>query len=166
MLALFADELVAAPEVATPNGLGGFSTGGIAMLIILAMVLGTLLLIVPQLLRSQQRTMEMHHQEHMKALEMGQALGRADDRSRAAGRTAALVPMVTVCAAATVTCFLSAYDPNDLFRVSIAVWSVAGIVSLAAITGGVALMGRLAQLNAGLFEDEHDDDVPEDAIQR
>jgi hypothetical protein len=35
-----------------------------------------------------------------------------------------------------------------LFSVALAVWSVAGVVSLAAITGGVALLGRLAQLGS------------------
>jgi hypothetical protein len=65
--------------------------------------------------------------------------------------------MVVVCAAGAVTCFLAAYRPEYLFSVALAVWSVAGVVSLAAIMGGVALMGRLAQLQAGL-EDEADDD--------
>jgi len=31
---------------------------------------------------------------------------------------------------------------------------VAGVIGLAAITGGVALLGRLAQLNAGQPDDE------------
>ena len=69
----------------------------------------------------------------------------------------ALVPMVVVCAAATVTCFLVAYKPDYLFAVSVAVWAVAGVVSLAAITGGVALMGRLAQLDAGLPDAEEEE---------
>jgi hypothetical protein len=70
-----------------------------------------------------------------------------------------------VCAAGTVTCFLAAYKSDNLFAVALAVWSVAGVVSLAAITGGVALLGRLAQLHAGVLEDvEEEDDVPEDAI--
>ena len=60
-----------------------------------------------------------------------------------------LVPMVTVISGATVTCFLVAYRSDHVFSVALVVWAVAGIVSLAAITGGVALMGRLAQLDEG-----------------
>jgi len=56
--------------------------------------------------------------------------------------------------AATVTCFLVAYHSENLFAVTLGVWCVAGVVSLAAITGGVALMGRLAQLHVGEEEDE------------
>ena len=63
-----------------------------------------------------------------------------------------LVPIVTVISAATVTCFLVAYRSEQVFAVALAVWAVAGVVSLAAITGGVALMGRLAQLHSGLDE--------------
>ena len=131
----------------------------LVILILAAFILGGLLILVPQLLRSHARSQEMLHTEHLKALEGGQPLPPYDVRSRAAGRTAALVPMVTVCAAATVTCFLVAYKPEYLFAVSVAVWAVAGIVSLAAITGGVALLGRLAQLDAGEPdpEDEEDD---------
>jgi hypothetical protein len=62
--------------------------------------------------------------------------------------------MVVIIAAATVTCFLVAYKSENLFAVSLAVWSVAGVVSLAAITGGVALIGRLAQLTSGVEEEE------------
>jgi hypothetical protein len=94
----------------------------------------------------------------MRALEQGQILPRLDPRSTSAGRTASLVPMVVVCTAGTVTCFLSAYRAESLFAVSLAVWSVAGVVCLAAITGGVALMGRMAALQAGLFEDEREEE--------
>jgi hypothetical protein len=66
-----------------------------------------------------------------------------------------LVPMVVVISAATVTCFLAAYRSEQVFSVALPVWTVAGIVSLAAITGGVALLGRLAQLQSGV--DEEDD---------
>ena len=76
----------------------------------------------------------------------GPAVAERDTRSVAAGRTAVLVPMVVMCAAATVTCFLSAYKTDSFFGIALTVWAVAGVVSLAAITGGVALMGRLAQL--------------------
>src|SRR5438552_134105 len=126
------------------------------ILLMAALVLGSLLVLVPQLLRAQQRAREMQHTELMRALEQGKIIRRVDDRSRFAGRTAALVPMVVVCAASVVTCFLAVYNAENLFSVSLAVWSVAGVVSLAAITGGVALMGRLAQLQVG----EVDDDPP------
>jgi len=66
--------------------------------------------------------------------------------------------MVVVIAAGTVTCFLAAYRSDNLFTVAITAWSVAGVVSLAAITGGVALMGRLAQLHSGVGEDEPADE--------
>jgi hypothetical protein len=137
----------------------------LTMLLLCAMVLAALLVLVPQLLRAHQRTIELHHEEHMRALEQGEVLPRTDDRSKFAGRTAALVPMVVVCAAGTVTCFLAAYNPENLFSVALAVWSVAGVVSLAAITGGVALMGRIAQLHAGVpEEEEEEEEMPEDAI--
>jgi hypothetical protein len=64
-----------------------------------------------------------------------------------------LVPMVVIISAATVTCFLVAYKSDNLFAVTLAVWCVAGVVSLAAITGGVALIGRLAQLTSGEEEE-------------
>jgi hypothetical protein len=132
------------------------------VLLLSAMVLGTLLLLVPQLLRVHQAGSQRQHDERMKTLEAGQPLPPADERSLAAGRTAFLVPMVVVCAAGTVTCFLAAYRSDTLFSVSLAVWSVAGVVSLAAITGGVALMGRLAQLNG----DEDEETPPENPLTR
>jgi hypothetical protein len=124
------------------------------ILTLTALVLGTLLIVVPQLLRSHARSQEQMHQEHLRALEGGQPLPLYDVRSRAAGRTTALVPMVSVCAAALVTCFLVAYKSEYLFAVTVTVWAVAGIVSLAAITGGVALLGRLAQLESGVPDDD------------
>jgi hypothetical protein len=102
----------------------------------------------------------MQHAEHLRALEKGLPLPPHDERSKAAGRTASLVPMVTVCAAGTVTCFLVAYRSENLFSVSLAVWSVAAMVSLAAITGGVALIGRLAQLDADPDADDRPDRPP------
>ena len=69
-----------------------------------------------------------------------------------------LVPMVSVISAATVTCFLIAYRDNYVFAVAMSVWVVAGIVSLAAITGGVALLGRLAQLQFGMEEEVDEDE--------
>jgi hypothetical protein len=129
-------------------------SGEVMILILTALVLGTLLVLVPKLLRTHQHLMELQHTEHMKALERGLPLPPTDERSRSAGRTASLVPMVVICAASTVTCFLVAYKAEELFAVSLAVWSVAAIVGLAAITGGVALMGRLAQLQSGTEEEE------------
>jgi hypothetical protein len=133
-------------------------SGDLMILILTAMVMVTLLLLVPKLLLSHHRTKEMRHAERLRALEKGQVLPPPDDRSWAAGRTAFLVPMVVVCAAATVTCFLAAYRNEALFSVVLAVWSVAGVVSLAAITGGVALLGRLAQL--GSDEEDQPPDNP------
>ncbi len=127
------------------------------ILVLAALLMCTLLVLVPQLLRSHARTQEQLHDEHMRALEAGQPLPRFDVRSRAAGRTAALVPMVVICAAATVTCFLVAYRPDYLFATTVTVWVAAGIVSLAAITGGVALLGRLAQLEAGVPDEDEDE---------
>jgi hypothetical protein len=128
-------------------------SGALTILVLALLLLVALLTLVPQLLRSRQRTLELHHAEVMAALEKGQTLPGPDDRSRAAGRTALLVPMVSIISAATVTCFLSAFKPDTIFSVALAVWSVAGVVSLAAITGGVALMGRLAQIQNGMDPD-------------
>jgi hypothetical protein len=129
-------------------------SGELLILVLSALVLVALLIMVPQLLRSQQRTMELRHEEFLKALEQGRPLPPPDDRARAAGRTSVLVPMVAICSAATVTCFLAANKSENLFAVALTVWSVAGIVSLAAVTGGVALLGRLAHLDATGTDDE------------
>jgi hypothetical protein len=137
-------------------------SGALTMLALSALILGTLLILVPQLLRSHQRTLEMQHLEKMKALEQGLPLSPSDDRSKAAGRIALLVPMVVICAAATVTSFLVAYQAVNLFSVSLAVWIVAGAVALAAITGGVALMGRLAQL--GTPEETEEEEIPSNPL--
>jgi len=136
-------------------------SGALTILVLSALILGTLLILVPQLLRSHQRTLEMVHEEHMKALEQGLPTFRADDRSKSAGRVALLVPMVVIISAATVTCFLVAYQAADhMFAVTLAVWTVAGVVGLAAITGGVALMGRLAQLS----DSEQEEEVPSNPL--
>jgi hypothetical protein len=116
------------------------------ILVLFGLMVAALIVIVPQLLRAHLRKMEMLHEENMRSLEQGLPIVPTDERYRVAGRTAMLVPMVVICAGATVTCFLVAYKSTDVFTVSLAVWVVAGIVSLAAITGGVALIGRLAQL--------------------
>jgi len=138
-------------------------SGEITILVMFFLTLITLLILVPQLLRARQRIQEMQHAEHMRALEAGQPLPRAHDTAQAAGRTATLVPMVVVCSAGVVTCFLAGYRSESLFAVALAVWSVAGVVGLAAITGGVALMGRIAQINAGIPEEEEseEEELPE-----
>jgi len=128
--------------------------GHLVVLVMLAIVVLTLIILVPQLLRAHLRKVEMYHQENMRALENGQVVTPVDERSRVAGRTSMLVPMVSIISAATVTCFLVAYKSEYLFHVTLGVWVVAGVVSLAAITGGVALIGRLAQLQSGQPEDE------------
>jgi hypothetical protein len=124
------------------------------VLALAVLILGTLLVLVPQLLRAQQRMLEQRHAERMKSLEKGLPAPPLDDRARAAGRTASLVPMVVVCVAGTVTCFLVCYRPESLFSVTLVVWSVAGVVSLAAITGGVALLGRLAHVEVEEEEEQ------------
>ena len=83
-----------------------------------------------------------------------------DDRARVAGRTALFVPMVGMLAAAAVTCYLVSTHTENLFAVALAVWVVAGVVGLTAITGGVALIGRLAQIQARQ-EDEEEEELEE-----
>src|SRR5262245_45103057 len=114
------------------------------VLVLVALVLGTLLILVPQLLRTHVKVNELRHLETLRAIERGLPVPPTDERSRAAGRTAALVPMVVVCAAGTVTCFLVAYKSDNLFAVAIAIWSVAGVVSFAAITAGMTMLARTA----------------------
>ena len=136
-------------------------SGALTILVLSALIMGTLLILVPQLLRSHQRTLELMHEEQMKGLEQGLPMLPTDARSKSAGRVALLVPMVVIISAATVTCFLVAYQAADhMFAVTLAVWTVAGVVSLAAITGGVALMGRLAQLS----DAQEDEEVPQNPL--
>jgi hypothetical protein len=146
------------PEVST-----FFEThhGELLILVLFLVLVAALFVLVPQLLRAQLRKMEMQHQERMRALEQGQIVPEDDSASRAAGRTAMLVPMVVVISAATVTCFLVVSRADNLFSVALAVWTVAGVVSLAAITGGVALIGRLAQLRHG-----EEEDVPANPLEK
>jgi hypothetical protein len=129
-------------------------SGELVIVVLCLLLLGTLMVLVPQLLRAHLRKVEMAHLEHMRALENGLNVPIEDDRARVAGRMALLVPMVVLITAGTVTCFLAAYRQEQVFTVSLSVWVVAGVVSLAAITGGVALIGRLAQLHAGEEEEE------------
>jgi hypothetical protein len=136
-------------------------SGALTIMILCALVLAALLVLVPQLLRSHQRTVEMNHAEQMRALEQGLPITRPDERSVFAGRTALLVPMVSICTAGTVTCFLVAYQSENLLSVTLGVWCVAGVVSLAAISGGIALLVRLAQLHNGAEEEEYQDQASE-----
>ena len=133
-------------------------SGELLIFVMAILLVATLLIVVPQLLRHNHKTSEMRHTEHLKALECGQSLPPYDVKSRMAGRTAALVPMVSVICAATVTSFLVAYRSESLFSVTVAVWAVAGLVSLAAVTGGVALLGRLAAIDAGLEDEESEEE--------
>lgn len=137
-------------------------SGEVTILVLVLMVLCTLIVIVPQLLRAHMRKMELSHQEHMKALEQGQPLPVDDDRNRMAARLAVLVPMVVMIAAGTVTSFIVMKGSDQVFTVSLAIWVVAGVVSLAAITGGIALLGRLAHLESEAEEEE----LPEDSFPR
>src|SRR5438132_480037 len=82
--------------------------GELTILVLGALTLLCLLFLVPQLLRSHQKALELAHQEHMRALEQGLPPVVQDDRSVFAGRTALLVPIVSICTAGTVTCFLVA----------------------------------------------------------
>ena len=136
-------------------------SGELTILLLSAMLFLTLLLLVPHLLRSHLKTLEMQHEEHMRALEQGLPVTRPDERSVFAGRTAVLVPMVSVCTAGTVTCFLVAYKSENLLSVTLGVWCVAGVVSLAAISGGIALLVRLAQMHTGVEEEEYHDQPSE-----
>lgn len=136
-----------------PAGFVEEHSGALTILVLALLLLVALLTLVPQLLRARQRALELHHTEIMAALEKDRTLPGPDDRSRAAGRTAMLVPMVSIISAATVTCFLSAFKPDSIFSVALAVWTVAGVVSLAAITGGMTLMGRLANIQNGMDPD-------------
>jgi len=118
------------------------------ILLLVGMVLLSLVVLVPQLLRAHQRIQEMRHAERMRSLEANIPIPPPDDALKAAGRIAVLVPSVALIVAGVVTCFLVAYRSDSVLAVTIAAWCVAGLVSLAAITGGVALVGRLAHLDS------------------
>ena len=129
-------------------------SGEVTIVILVLMVLGTLMVIVPQLLRAHLHKAGLAHQERIKALELSQPLPIDDDRNRMAARLALLVPMVVMIAAGTVTSFVVVKGSQEVFTVSLAIWIVAGVVSLAAITGGLALLGRLANLESEAEEEE------------
>lgn len=137
----------------------------VTIIVLIGIVLATLMVLVPQLLRANLRKIEMQHIEHIKALESGGRLPNVDDRSRLAGRLALLVPIIVIITAGTVTGSLAIYNSPQIFPVSLSVWVVAGVVSLAAITGGVALVTRLAHLDDEMFED-HEDDFSENPLPR
>jgi small-conductance mechanosensitive channel len=124
---------------------------------IIVLVMITLLVILPQLVRANMRKAEMSHEQRLKSLEKGLPLPLDDDRARLAGRMALLVPIIVMISAATVTSFLVVYKSEHLFSVALAVWVVAGVVSMAAVTGGVALIGRLALIQAGEEEEPEDE---------
>jgi hypothetical protein len=136
-------------------------SGEMLFLVMFLLMLLTLLIVVPQLLRANLRKAEMWHQQRLKSLEAGIPLSPDDDRARFAGRTALLVPIVVMISAATVTSFLVVYKSEHLFSVALATWVVAGVVSLAAITGGVALIGRLAMIQSGEMEEEPEEEPNE-----
>ena len=138
-------------------------SGELVMLALVCFILITLLIVLPQLLRINLRKMEMLHEQRLKSLEKGIPLPLDDDRARLAGRTAMLVPMIVMISAATVTSFLVVYKSENLFGVSLSIWVVAGVVSLAALTGGVALIGRLAQIQAGEKEDVDDEEETQES---
>src|SRR5262249_18056412 len=97
-------------------------SGELTIAILGALLFVTLLILVPQLLRSHQKSLELQHTEHMRSLEQGLPITQSDDRSILAGRTALLVPIVAICTAGTVTCFLAAYRSELIFSVALAVW--------------------------------------------
>jgi hypothetical protein len=131
------------------------------ILAILCVIVVTLLIALPQLLRANLKKAEWWHEERLKAIDKGLPMPADDDRSRVAGRIALLVPMVVMISAGTVTSTLVVYKSEQLFAVALAVWVVAGVVSLAAITGGVALMGRIALLQAGEPEEDEEHEPKE-----
>ena len=118
----------------------------------------TFLFVLPQVLRYNMRRSELAHEEHLQALQRGLIIPVDDFRARMAGRCALLVPIVSVACATVVTCFLIYHGHESLFAASLAIWVVAGVVALAAITGGVALIGRLAQIQAR--QDDEDEEEP------
>ncbi len=119
----------------------------ITLSLLVFMVVVTLIVLIPQLLRMNTRRLELLHEEHIKSLELGIPLPIIDDRSKVAGRMTLLVPMVVMITAGTVTCFLAIYNSDQIFPVSLAVWVVGGVVSLASITAGIALVSRLESLD-------------------
>ena len=138
----------------------------LTLLAFIVLVLATLMIVVPQLLRAHLRRAEWLHSENLKLIEAGVKLPMTDDRSRLAGRLAYLVPIVVMITAGAVTSFLAIYNSDHIFPVSLSVWVVAGVVSLAAITGGVALVGRLAHLDDEEFDDADEESFTDSTMTR
>ena len=136
-------------------------SGEMLIFALFLLVMISVLILLPQVLRANTRKAEMWHEQRLRSLEKGIPLPNDDDRTRLAGRIALLVPMVVIIATATVTSFLVVYKSENLFPVSLALWVVAGVICLAAITGGVALMGRLALLHAGEIDEEEEEEPSE-----
>jgi hypothetical protein len=136
-------------------------SGELLILCMAILISTTLIIVVPQLMRANMRKAEMWHEQRLRSLEKGIPLPIDDDRARLAGRMAMLVPIVAIISAATVTAFLVVYKSENLFAVSLAIWVVAGVVGLAAISGGVALIGRLAMIQAGDKDEEEEEDESE-----
>jgi hypothetical protein len=137
-------------------------SGELTILILAALVLGALLVLVPRLLSWHLKALEWKHEENLRALEQGLPSQPVDDRYLFARRTALLVPMVALCTAGTVTCLIAASRAEAIFAVSAAVWIVAGIVSLAAITGSFTLMRLVARQQ----EEEEEREAPKDAFMK
>ena len=133
-------------------------SGEITILLMGVLVAVTLLILVPQLLRAQQAAMQFRHTEAMRALEQGVLVPSTDDKIRFAGRTASLVPMVVVCSAGIVTCFLAAYRSESLFAVTLTVEALGHALDRRLIPQehaqrllqlGRRLVERLGHLDAG-----------------
>src|SRR5205807_2787789 len=71
----------------------------IMIICLVAMVMTTLIVIIPKLLRWHQRMQELRHAERLKGIELGLSMPPPDDRFKAAGRTAIVVPSVAVIVA-------------------------------------------------------------------
>ena len=93
-------------------------SGELLILTLAIVILLTLLIVVPQLLRANLRKNEMWHEQRLKSLEKGLPLPLDDERGRLAGRTAMLVPIVVMIAAATVTSFLVVYKSENVCSAS------------------------------------------------
>src|SRR5882724_11064697 len=116
--------LLATQEIVVNEAYLHTHSGELLILVLFILVVVTLIILVPQLLRAHLRKIEMQHTEHLKALEKGLLIQPPNEPTRAAGGTAMLVPMVVVISAATVTCFLVAYRNDQVFAVALVVWAV------------------------------------------
>src|ERR1700722_6358658 len=92
-------------------------SGELMILTLVCLLLITLVIVVPQLLRANLRKNEMEHEQRLKPIERGIPLPPDEDSARFVGRTAMLVAMVVVISAATVTRFLVVYKSEYVFPV-------------------------------------------------